>query len=149
MYGAVPILSRTYGGSATVSFWVHALKLVSPTRVIRRRRSATLSGVLDLLFLPFVAVIARPYLALVVAAVFMWAYYWSRRGVVLTAAVTWFLYGIFEYGNYLRITCHGECNIRVDMLLIAPILAALTIGASVSAFRAIVMAPPRGRRHKR
>jgi hypothetical protein len=98
---------------------------------------------MDLLFRPFGAFIAQPFLALLVGVGFAAAHVLARRGAILAAAIAWMLYGVYEYGNFLRITCAGECNIRVDMFLIAPLLAAVSVGAIVSASRALVKAPRR------
>jgi hypothetical protein len=38
---------------------------------------------------------------------------------------------------YARILCSGECNIRVDLLLIYPILLIVTIAACVSAAKTL------------
>lgn len=36
----------------------------------------------------------------------------------------------------LRLLCSGECNIRVDLLLLYPVLAFLSVAAVVAAMRA-------------
>lgn len=41
----------------------------------------------------------------------------------------WLAYVIYEYGMKLRILCSGECNIRIDLLLIYPILVLLFVFA--------------------
>lgn len=58
------------------------------------------------------------------------ALWFSRRnpGAVL-AAISWLLYAPYEYLMYLRILCSGECNIRVDLLLIWPLLLIVTLAA--------------------
>ena len=51
-----------------------------------------------------------------------------------TLGVLWALYAVYEYLMYTRVLCTGECNIRVDLMLIYPGLLGLTIwfvGASV------------------
>ncbi|HEY6437222.1 MAG TPA: hypothetical protein VIY47_11585, partial [Ignavibacteriaceae bacterium] len=66
--------------------------------------------------------IAFPWLALVPAIIFAVLYWRSKLRLTAITAIVWFLYSIYEYGMYLRILCSGECNIRVDLLLIYPIL---------------------------
>ena len=73
--------------------------------------------------------IGQPMLALIPAG-FMAALYWiSRRRVVLVAAGSWFCYLPYEWGMKLRILCSGECNIRVDLLLIYPVLLLVSLAA--------------------
>ncbi len=38
------------------------------------------------------------------------------------AALGWMLYAPYEYLMHLRVLCSGECNIRVDLLLLWPLL---------------------------
>jgi hypothetical protein len=46
------------------------------------------------------------------------------------------LYAVYETAMRLRWLCSGECNIRVDLLLIYPLLLAATVAAAVSLLRA-------------
>jgi len=48
----------------------------------------------------------------------------------------WGLYALYETGMQQRWLCTGECNIRIDLLLIYPALLLLTIIAAVSLIRA-------------
>jgi hypothetical protein len=72
--------------------------------------------------------VAWPWLAFVVAA-----------GCVLAgarlAAALWVAYGLYEYAMYARILCSGECNIRVDLLLLYPALLVATVAGVVRAVR--------------
>jgi hypothetical protein len=66
------------------------------------------------------------------ASAFFWALArWSRRRLVTLAAVAWGLYAVYEFLMQVRVLCSGECNIRVDLLGIYPVLAALSLGAVV------------------
>jgi hypothetical protein len=49
------------------------------------------------------------------------------------AAVAWILYPPYEF--WIRSRCTGECNIRVDLLLIAPFLLVVSILAAISLVR--------------
>ena len=79
--------------------------------------------------------IGWPALAAVPAAVFLLLYRRVGRPVVRAAAIVWLCYGLYEYGMKRRILCSGECNIRVDLLLIYPALLVLSVVAGVAAVR--------------
>lgn len=83
------------------------------------------------------AFIAWPLLALAPAAAFGLLYARSRRRVVLVAALAWLGYCAYELGMKLRILCTGECNIRVDLLLLYPVLLLLSAAAVVAHRRAV------------
>ena len=79
--------------------------------------------------------IAYPMLALIPAG-FLAALYWiSRRKVTLVAAGSWFCYFPYEWGMKLRSLCSGECNIRVDLLLIYPLVLLVSLVAIFSFLR--------------
>ena len=50
----------------------------------------------------------------------------SRRLSIGVAAVAWLVYAAYEAAMHLRWLCTGECNIRVDLLLIYPVLLVLS-----------------------
>jgi hypothetical protein len=68
-----------------------------------------------------------PLLALVPGLLFLGLYRRARRPLIGLAGVTWLLYGVYELGMRLRWLCSGECNIRVDLLLIYPALAMVSL----------------------
>ena len=80
--------------------------------------------------------IAYPWLAALVGLL-LGAIGWGRRrwGVVAVGAI-WALYALYETGMQQRWLCTGECNIRIDLLLIYPALLLLTVIAAVSLIRA-------------
>jgi hypothetical protein len=80
--------------------------------------------------------IDQPWIALIPASLLAALYFFRRRRFVLVVAAVWALYAIDEYGNKLRILCSGECNIRVDLLLIYPLLLLLTLSALIIAVKA-------------
>lgn len=80
--------------------------------------------------------IAWPALALLPAALFGFLYMLRRHRLLLVTALLWLAYGVYEYGMKLRILCSGECNIRVDLLLIYPVLVLLTVASVALYFRA-------------
>lgn len=58
----------------------------------------------------------------------------SRKKVApAIVAVLWVAYGVYECLMYFRILCTGECNIRVDLLLIYPALLISTLVGIISA----------------
>ncbi len=94
---------------------------------------------MELLLLPlkvlsFIFILA-PYLAAVPALIFLWYFIAHRRWIALAAALLWAAYGVYETAMMLRILCTGECNIRVDLLLIYPLLIAVSIAAAASYWR--------------
>jgi hypothetical protein len=80
--------------------------------------------------------IAYPWLALVASGVF--ALLWLKTGSRMAAfvALLWAFYAGYEFLVHARVLCTGECNIRVDLLLVYPVLLVLSIGAVLSSFRA-------------
>jgi hypothetical protein len=50
--------------------------------------------------------------------------------------VVWLLYAAYETGMQQRWLCSGECNIRVDLLLIYPLLLVASAVATVGLVRA-------------
>ena len=75
--------------------------------------------------------IRAPWLAFAVGAIFfaLSRSTWSK--LLITSATAWLLYGVYEYLMRFRVLCSGECNIRIDLLLIYPILLILSIIAIV------------------
>ncbi len=78
---------------------------------------------------------AWPWLALVPAIVFGALHVRSRRRQSAIAALAWFAYAAYEYGMQQRWLCSGECNIRVDLLPLYPILLVLSVTAIVGHLR--------------
>lgn len=72
------------------------------------------------IFIPY------PYIALIPAIIFGLLYFKSKNKTVLAAAVLWLVYAVYEELMLLRILCSGECNIRIDLLAIYPILFVLS-----------------------
>ena len=54
---------------------------------------------------------------------------------ILVAGVAWLLYALYELGMRWRWLCSGECNIRVDLLLIYPLLVVASVLGLVAAAR--------------
>jgi hypothetical protein len=77
-----------------------------------------------------------PWLAAAVGILFVTLGWKARRWGVVTIGAMWVLYAAYETGMQQRWLCTGECNIRVDLLLIYPILVLSSIGAARSLRRA-------------
>ena len=78
--------------------------------------------------------IDQPLLGLVPVVLLLGLYLLSKSRFVLIVALLWAGYVPYEYGMKLRILCSGECNIRVDLLLIYPALAILSVVALIVSF---------------
>jgi len=76
--------------------------------------------------------------ALLLAAAMAFGWRVSGRRGFFVLAVLWAAYAVYEYLMYIRVLCSGECNIRVDLLLIYPALLGSTLWvSSAAALRAI------------
>ena len=86
-------------------------------------------GVLSILAI----LIEYPWLALVPAVLFFWLYSSSKSKslFILNTAISWLAYVPYEYGMKLRLLCSGECNIRVDLLLIYAVLVVASVGSLI------------------
>jgi hypothetical protein len=71
--------------------------------------------------------IAHPWLGLVVAGGFAACWWLDGNSFALGSAMGWAGYAGYEYLMLGRILCTGECNIRVDLLLVYPLLLLLSI----------------------
>jgi hypothetical protein len=72
-----------------------------------------------------------PLLAVVFGLLIVACFKLTRTRLALVTGVLWILYGFYEYLMQIRVLCSGECNIRVDLLLIYPILIVYTIASAV------------------
>jgi hypothetical protein len=68
-----------------------------------------------------------PWLALVPVAAFGVLYARSRAGSALVAALAWLGYLLYESAIKMRWLCSGECNIRVDLLVLYPLLLLVSV----------------------
>jgi formate hydrogenlyase subunit 3/multisubunit Na+/H+ antiporter MnhD subunit len=79
--------------------------------------------------------IEYPVLAAAIGLVLVALGRWARRRVATGAGIAWLLYAVYETGMQRRWLCSGECNIRVDLLLIYPLLLVALVAAAVSLVR--------------
>ena len=79
--------------------------------------------------------ITAPFVALIPAAIFIGLYLKTKRRLNLVVALLLLAYCCYESAMYLRIVCTGECNIRIDLLLIYPLILVTSVTAIVSSIR--------------
>lgn len=84
---------------------------------------------------PFQLFIIQPWLIVIPMLAFLALWGWSRSRFVLGAAILWVLYGAWEWSINAGYTCNGDCDIRVDLLAIAPVLLLISAAAIVRAFQ--------------
>ena len=70
-----------------------------------------------------------PLFAAIFGALMIACFRLGRNRLVLLTGILWIIYGIYEYLMQTRVLCSAECNIRVDLLLIYPILLVYTIAS--------------------
>jgi len=92
------------------------------------------------LFLPAFIVmgavfILAPILGLIPTILFLGFYLKLKRWPILLAAIFWSVYTVYEYLMHVRVLCSGECNIRVDLLVIYPLILAVSFIAIISIIR--------------
>jgi hypothetical protein len=75
--------------------------------------------------------VVTPWLALIPAGLFALLYATSGRWLVAATAALWLVYTVYEYSMYQRWLCAGDCNIRVDLLLLYPVLLVTSIVAAI------------------
>lgn len=76
-----------------------------------------------------------PVLALIPAVLSLLMFWRARLPIALVTGLAWLIYAPYEYAMLRRWLCTGECNIRVDLLLIYPVLLVLTLATIVAAVR--------------
>jgi hypothetical protein len=80
------------------------------------------------------ALVIQPIpIALLVAVALALGWRASGRRGILVLAMSWLAYALYEYLMFTRILCSGECNIRVDLLLIYPALLGCTLWVVLAA----------------
>lgn len=82
---------------------------------------------MDGLFDMFVVFVRQPWLALAPAIAFAALARFSGRSGLWLVAIVWGFYGLYEAGVQARLLCSGDCNIRADLLFIAPALVLLSL----------------------
>jgi hypothetical protein len=88
--------------------------------------------------LDWMAVFVRyPLLAAAIGALLLSLGRYARRRLAMAAGVTWLLYALYELGMKRRWLCSGECDIRIDLLAIYPMLFVVLVAGGISLLRAL------------
>jgi hypothetical protein len=89
----------------------------------------------DRVFTAMSIFIEYPFLAAVSGVVLLGLGRRTRKRPAFGVGVVWLLYAAYETGMRQRWLCSGECNIRIDLLVIYPMLLIGSIAAGVSLIR--------------
>jgi len=84
---------------------------------------------MSLLYESFGFFVHWPLAALAPAALFLAAYVWKRGALCGLASTLWVVYTGYELLMKWRLLCSGDCNIRVDLLVLYPALAVVSLAA--------------------
>ena len=68
-----------------------------------------------------------PFGATIIGAVLLLVFARAKIRTGMATGILWIIYSVYEYLMYIRVLCSGECNIRVDLLLIYPLLIGLSV----------------------
>jgi len=81
--------------------------------------------------------VQAPYLIAIPLAIVAWLR-WRRATMITNIALgLWGLYLIWEFSIWFGFGCDPDCDIRVDLIVLAPLLIAVTLLAAWSAFRPV------------
>lgn len=75
----------------------------------------------------FATFIIFPFGAALVGALYVRMYFKLKAVSSLVAGLLWASYSVYEFLMSARILCSGECNIRIDLLIIYPLLIVVSI----------------------
>jgi lysylphosphatidylglycerol synthetase-like protein (DUF2156 family) len=89
---------------------------------------------LNAFYSAFAPLAESPWLALIPAALFFVAAYIRGSRFIGAAGVVWLVYALYELGMRARVLCSGDCNIRLDLLVIYPTLVVLSLAAVIAIF---------------
>jgi hypothetical protein len=76
-----------------------------------------------------------PVLALVIGVFLVLVGRRTRHPTAVLVGMLWTVYAAYEFGMKRRWLCSGECDIRIDLLLIYPVLAIGLLVALITLFR--------------
>ena|SRR2546427_7491605 len=91
---------------------------------------------MDRLLTAMAIFIEYPALAAVIGVFLLGLGRRTRRRTAFRVGIVWLLYAAYETGMQRRWLCSGECNIRIDLLVIYPMLLIGLVAAGVSFLRA-------------
>ena len=90
---------------------------------------------MNLIYAPMAILIEHPGLAALIGAALLGLGVWRRRRIAVLMGGVWLVYAGYETGMKLRWLCSGECNIRIDLLLVYPLLLIALVVATVGVVR--------------
>jgi hypothetical protein len=76
--------------------------------------------------------IEHPLLAAVIGLLLVALGRSVHRGLAMTVGVMWLIYSLWEFAIKQRWLCRGDCDIRVDLIFIYPVLLIGSVAALVS-----------------
>jgi hypothetical protein len=88
----------------------------------------------NLIMLPIAGYIVWPWAVIIPAGVLGFLFVLRKVPFIAVTSALWIAYGFYEYLMKIRVLCSGECNIRVDLLLIIPLLYLLSLIAVAKFF---------------
>ena len=80
--------------------------------------------------------IEYPMLAAVIGVALLGLGRRTGHRTAVGVGIVWLLYAVYETGMQRRWLCSGECNIRIDLLVIYPVLVLGVVAAGLSFLRA-------------
>ncbi len=86
--------------------------------------------------------IEYPLLAAIIGVLLLVLGRATRRRTAVAVGWLWLLYSLYETGMHRRWFCSGECNIRIDLLAIYPVLLIASVAAAISLLRGPRRLPP-------
>ena len=90
---------------------------------------------MHLIYAPMAILIEYPWLAALIGAALVGLGKWRRRRIAVLMGGVWLVYAVYETGMKLRWLCSGECNIRIDLLVLYPLLLVALVVAGVGLVR--------------
>jgi len=75
----------------------------------------------------FAALAVHLWIVLLIAVAFALVAWRARRVSTWVVAVVWLLYFLYETSIRFQLICSRECDVRLDLLVIYPVLACISL----------------------
>ncbi len=72
-----------------------------------------------------------PWLVLIPVALFFYIGIAARARFATAIAILWLVYGMYEWLMYARVLCRGDCDARIDLVFIYPLLLLVSLTALI------------------
>ncbi len=72
-----------------------------------------------------------PWLVLIPTVLFFYIGVAAKARFATATAIIWLIYGMYEWLMYARVLCSGDCDARLDLVLIYPVLLLLSLTALI------------------